>query len=81
MDRIAIKNPSALARSQSGKYSISGKDIAEGIATDITQAAGLTPFVRFFSATFLRLLETCGFLYPTAKTSYTIGAEICEIIE
>jgi hypothetical protein len=26
-----------------------------------------TPFVRFFSATFLRLLETYGFLYRNRK--------------
>ena len=30
-------------------------------------AVGLTPFVRFFSATFLRLLETYGFLYRNRK--------------
>jgi hypothetical protein len=30
-------------------------------------AVGLTPFVRFFSATFLQLLETYGFLYRNRK--------------
>jgi hypothetical protein len=30
-------------------------------------AVGLTALVRFFSATFLRLLETYGFLYRNRK--------------
>jgi hypothetical protein len=30
-------------------------------------AAGLTPFVQFFSATFLRLLERFAFLYRNRK--------------
>jgi hypothetical protein len=30
-------------------------------------AVGLTPFVRFFTATFLRLLETYGFFYRNSK--------------
>jgi hypothetical protein len=41
---------------------------------------GLAPFVRFFSATFLRLLELLrNSLIATAKTSYTRGT-LCAIV-
>jgi hypothetical protein len=41
-------------------------------------AVGLTPFVVFFSATFLRLLERFAFLYHNRKTSHTAGT-LCAI--
>jgi hypothetical protein len=38
------------------------------------QAARATPFVRFFSATFLWLLKLlCSFFIEAAKTSYKAG--------
>jgi hypothetical protein len=37
-------------------------------------AVGLTPFVRFFSATFLRLLKLLrSFFIAAVKTSYSAG--------
>jgi hypothetical protein len=43
-------------------------------------AVGLTPFVRFFSATFLRLLELLrNSFITTAKTSYT-ARTLCAIL-